>query len=75
MSSVLCPFAPRLMVVVLQIQLCTLQPDDETGLAAMEALTPDERLEVFGACAWFRDNPDWDRVSYANEHSAEEQDS
>jgi hypothetical protein len=54
------------MVVVLQIQICDLRDDDEMGQAIMRVLAPEQRLEVFRACEWLREHPNWDRVTYEN---------
>lgn len=59
-SSVQCPFSPRQMVMVLTLD----SGDREIGLALMESLVPQERLALFGACDWYRENRDWDRKSY-----------
>lgn len=58
-----CPFTPQQMVMVL-----TLDAGNEAiGVALMESLAPVERQELFAACAWYRDHPDWDRKSYAEQ--------
>jgi len=60
-SKVQCPFGPHQMVMVLTLDM----GDEATGMALMESLTPDERQALFKACAWYRENRDWDRKSYA----------
>jgi hypothetical protein len=59
-----CPYDARLMVVALQVALCSEEGDDELGVSMMEALTPDQRLHLFRACEWLKCNPEWDRWTY-----------
>lgn len=55
-----CPFHPKQMVITIGIIVCT----RETGVGVMEMLTPEERIRIFRAVEWYRDNPDWDHFTY-----------
>ena len=59
-----CPFDPKLMVVVLQMEISSGSGDHATGVAVIEVLTPEDRLQLFSACHWYKENPDWDRWTY-----------
>jgi len=55
------------MVVVLKIALCDRKNDQALGVSMMEALSLDQRLLLIDACDWYRQNPKWDRWTYANQ--------
>lgn len=59
-----CPFSPKVMVVVLKIDLDRSDGMAEFGPRLMERHSIEERQGIFQACAWYRENPDWDHFTY-----------
>lgn len=60
-----CPFSPEVMVWVLSIEMFSMKNDDDLGVAMMECLTWEERMQVFSAGEWYRENyKTWDRKTY-----------